>query len=156
MVHAAARAIYDAKDLDEIAPARLRRFFLRGREPRDGPYRVVPEIRDLVKFRHFDLRDPDWPLPGDFHVILCRNVPIYFAEDERGPCSTAWPRASGPAAGSRWATARSSPSAPACSASVAPSIFRRVVDAMNANPDPIRQADRRAGRRRQRRRSASG
>ena len=26
---------------------------------------------------------PIWPLPNDFHVIFCRNVSIYFAEDER-------------------------------------------------------------------------
>ena len=43
----------------------------------------MPEIRDLVKYRHLNLRDKIWPLPTDFHVILCRNVSIYFAEDER-------------------------------------------------------------------------
>ena len=59
------------------------RFFLRGHGPRAGSYRIVPEIRDLIKFRHLDLRNPIWPLPSDFHMIFCRNVSIYFAEDER-------------------------------------------------------------------------
>jgi chemotaxis protein methyltransferase CheR len=80
---AAARAIYNAREVQGVAPARLRRFFLLGRGPREGSYRVVPEIRDLVKFRHIDLRSGNWPVPNDFHVILCRNVSIYFPEDER-------------------------------------------------------------------------
>ena len=28
--------------------------------PREGSFRIVPEIRDLVKFRHLDLRNPIW------------------------------------------------------------------------------------------------
>lgn len=83
MLNAAARAIYTARDVQGVSPARLRRFFLLGKGPREGSYRVVPEIRDLVKFRHLDLRINPWPLPGDFHIIFCRNVSIYFAEDER-------------------------------------------------------------------------
>ena len=79
----AARAIYNARDVQGVTPARLRRFFLRGRGPRDGSFRIVPEIRDLVKFRHLDLRSANWPMPSDFHIIFCRNVSIYFAEEER-------------------------------------------------------------------------
>jgi chemotaxis protein methyltransferase CheR len=79
----AARAIYNTRDVQGVSPARLRRFFLRGHGPRAGSYRIVPEIRDLIKFRHLDLRNPTWPLPADFHMIFCRNVSIYFAEDER-------------------------------------------------------------------------
>ena len=83
VVKVAARAIYHDREVAGVSPARLRRYFLRGRGPRAGSYRVVPEIRDVVKFRHLDLRNPVWPLPNDFHAILCRNVSIYFAEDER-------------------------------------------------------------------------
>lgn len=83
VLKAAARAIYNENEVKGVAPARLRRFFLRGRGPRNGSFRVVPEIRDLIKFCHIDLRKPSWPLPTDFHIIFCRNVSIYFAEDER-------------------------------------------------------------------------
>jgi chemotaxis protein methyltransferase CheR len=83
VLKAAARAIYATRDVAGVSPARLRRFFLRGKGPRDGSFRIVPEVRDVVKLRHLDLRNPNWPLPNDFHVILCRNVSIYFAEDER-------------------------------------------------------------------------
>jgi chemotaxis protein methyltransferase CheR len=83
VLNAAARAIYKDSDVRGVTPPRLKRFFLRGHGPRAGSYRIVPEIRDLVKFRHLDLRNPIWALPGDFHIIFCRNVSIYFAEDER-------------------------------------------------------------------------
>ena len=83
VLKAAARAIYNARDVQGVTPARLRRFFLRGSGPRSGSFRIVPEIRDMVKFRHIDLRGGNWPMPTDFHVIFCRNVSIYFAEEER-------------------------------------------------------------------------
>jgi chemotaxis protein methyltransferase CheR len=83
MLKVAAGAIYTTRDVQGVSPARLRRFFLLGRGPREGSFRIVPEIRDLVKFRHLDLRNSVWALPNDYHVIFCRNVSIYFAEDER-------------------------------------------------------------------------
>jgi chemotaxis protein methyltransferase CheR len=83
MLKMAAGAIYTTRDVQGVSPARLRRFFLLGRGPREGSFRVVPEIRDLVKFRHLDLRNPVWSVPNDFPIIFCRNVSIYFAEDER-------------------------------------------------------------------------
>ena len=83
IIRGAARAIYEARDVDEIAPERLRRYFLRGRGGRLGSYRIAPEIRHLLTFHHFDLRAEEWPIPKDFDAILCRNVAIYFAEPDR-------------------------------------------------------------------------
>jgi chemotaxis protein methyltransferase CheR len=83
MLKLAAGAIYTTRDVQGVSQPRLRRFFLLGRGPRAGSFRVVPEIRDLVKFRHLDLRNPVWTVPNDFPIIFCRNVSIYFAEEER-------------------------------------------------------------------------
>ncbi len=83
MLKVAAGAVYSTRDVQGVSPTRLRRFFLVGRGPRAGSFRVVPEIRDLVKFRHIDLRNPSWPVPNDLPIIFCRNVSIYFAEEER-------------------------------------------------------------------------
>jgi len=83
MLKIAAGAIYTTRDVQGVSPPRLRRFFLLGRGPRQGSFRIVPEIRDLVRFRHLDLRNPVWPVPNDFPIVFCRNVSIYFAEDER-------------------------------------------------------------------------
>ncbi len=83
MLKVAAGAIYTSRDVQGVSPARLRRFFLLGKGPREGSFRIVPEVRDLVKFRHLDLRNTIWPVPADFHVIFCRNVSIYFSDEER-------------------------------------------------------------------------
>ncbi len=83
MLKAAAGAIYSTRDVQGVSPARLRRFFLLGRGPREGSFRVVPEIRDMVRFRHIDLRNPVWAVPSDLPMIFCRNVSIYFSEEER-------------------------------------------------------------------------
>jgi chemotaxis protein methyltransferase CheR len=85
MVRAAASATYEARELAEVGPERLRRFFLRGRGPRVGTYRLAPEVRRLVAFEHFDLRAAAWPVPEALDAILCRNVAIYFEEAERIP-----------------------------------------------------------------------
>jgi chemotaxis protein methyltransferase CheR len=85
MIRTAAAAIYDARDLADVPPERLRRFFLRGRGPRTGTVRVAPEVRRLVRFQQFDLRAPEWPVPAEFDAILCRNVLLYLDEPERVP-----------------------------------------------------------------------
>lgn len=51
-------------------------------EPYDGGYRLNSEVRRLVQFRGHNLLDPV-PPPGQFDLILCRNVLIYFDEPTR-------------------------------------------------------------------------
>jgi chemotaxis protein methyltransferase CheR len=45
-------------------------------------WRLNPEIRSAVHFKRFDLRQPATTL-GKFHIILCRNVLIYFDSDTK-------------------------------------------------------------------------
>lgn len=44
-----------------------------------GDVRVVKDVRDMVRFRKLNLLNP-WPIKGQFDVIFCRNVMIYFDE----------------------------------------------------------------------------
>ncbi len=48
----------------------------------EGRWEVRPELREGVELRSANLADPSWsaPLPPQ-HVVLCRNVLIYFGED---------------------------------------------------------------------------
>lgn len=45
-------------------------------------WEVLPEVRDMVRFQQANLVDPEWAkgLPPQ-HLILCRNVMIYFDDD---------------------------------------------------------------------------
>jgi two-component system chemotaxis response regulator CheB len=73
-----ARAVYQSIALEQI-PAPLRRHFLRGSGPTDGLMVPSKEIRERCRFETRDLNAP--PLGaahGTFHLVVCRNVLIYF------------------------------------------------------------------------------
>lgn len=60
------------------APPWLMEYFTR--EP-DGKYRIVPRIREMVRFVHLNLADPaeeSSTLTSGMDVIFCRNVMLYF------------------------------------------------------------------------------
>jgi chemotaxis methyl-accepting protein methylase len=76
---AAERAEFEPGDFADTPPELRRRYF-------EGPRASVlrAEVRRLVRFEPRDLLN-DAPPPGPFHLILCRNVLIYFdrASQER-------------------------------------------------------------------------
>ncbi len=74
----AAHGVYSMERLDKMAPERAKRFFLRGKGEQEGMARVRPELREMVTFRQLNLLADTWPLSGQFDVIFCRNVMIYF------------------------------------------------------------------------------
>lgn len=67
----ARRAEYQPHAFTEMAHATRTRWFT-------GPQRnrLRPQIRDMVRFKRFDLMKED--MPAGQHLILCRNVLIYF------------------------------------------------------------------------------
>jgi len=73
-----ANGVYGLERLEKMAPERARRFFLRGKGEQEGMVRVRPELRQMVSFEHLNLLAERWPLDGQFDVIFCRNVMIYF------------------------------------------------------------------------------
>lgn len=66
-------AIYDPQLLDTVPPALRARFF----QPVPAGVQVVDSLRRLVTFRELNLHGP-WPMRGQFSIIFCRNVVIYF------------------------------------------------------------------------------
>lgn len=86
MLERAVAAIY-ANDQLTTVPAELqRRYFLSSADPSvTGKSRVVPELRQKVRFRHLNLMDASYPMDKDVDLIFLRNVLIYFdpADKER-------------------------------------------------------------------------
>jgi chemotaxis methyl-accepting protein methylase len=68
---AAERGVYTAAAAREM-PSAMRETYLVGEPPQ-----VHEALRPLVRFRRHDLL-LEAPLPGPFHLIVCRNVLIYF------------------------------------------------------------------------------
>jgi chemotaxis protein methyltransferase CheR len=74
----AQRGVYTMERVEQIDPARLKRFFLRGTGANAGHARVRPEVARLVQYRTLNLTEERWDLPQRFDAVFCRNVMIYF------------------------------------------------------------------------------
>ena len=81
--------IYDRAALEGVPPAEFKRF-LRP-DGKAGNFGVVDEIRRLISFRELNLMG-QWPMAGQFDIIFCRNVVIYFDEATQAKI---WERFSG-------------------------------------------------------------
>jgi chemotaxis protein methyltransferase CheR len=65
-----------------IPPALLREHMLRGFDRCEGTFRARPELRALVSFRQHNLLDHPAAELGEFDLVMCRNVLIYFPRHE--------------------------------------------------------------------------
>ena len=61
-----------------LSDARRRSHFT----PEGEGFRIKDEIRAMVSFQKFNLLKPHAPM-GNFDIILCRNVAIYFTRNDR-------------------------------------------------------------------------
>jgi chemotaxis protein methyltransferase CheR len=76
-LESARRGVYKADRLSGVPRPVLTRYFQRGLNEWAGYFRVKPEVRRLIEFRHSNLLQGP-PQAGPFEVIFCRNVMIYF------------------------------------------------------------------------------
>lgn len=74
----AERGVYPWERVDKLSEQRLKRFFQKGTGDNAGQVRIRNELRSLVTFKPLNLLAPEWPVTGQFDVIFCRNVMIYF------------------------------------------------------------------------------
>lgn len=74
----AKQAVYP-QDMAKPVPPKLASRYLRRSRNRENPtIRLIPEIRQSVRFGRLNLMDTDYPLPTDMDVIFFRNILIYF------------------------------------------------------------------------------
>ncbi len=81
-VLAAARQGVYADQALAPAPVEARRRWFRPERDLDGPaelrWRATADLQRLIAFRELNLVAQPWPMKGEFDVIFCRNVMIYF------------------------------------------------------------------------------
>ncbi len=83
VIATAQRGRYASEAVAQTPPAMRKRFL-----EDDDSVVVADEARALVTFRELNLM-ADWPMRGQFDVIFCRNVAIYFDEQTQ---SRLWAR----------------------------------------------------------------
>ena len=71
--------IYDIQRIENLPVERKKRWFLK-RDAEPDLVRVKPSLKSLVTFNRLNLLE-NWPMKGEFDVIFCRNVVIYFNKD---------------------------------------------------------------------------
>ena len=70
----AREGIYSKDSISKLPDSYIKRYFVK---VSDNKYRVIPEIKDYVRFKTFNLMDPILE-KNRYHVIFLRNVMIYF------------------------------------------------------------------------------
>ncbi|MBF0257062.1 MAG: protein-glutamate O-methyltransferase [Gammaproteobacteria bacterium] len=78
----AARGVYAQDRVKGMSPARLKRWFLRGKGENAGLVRVKPTLQELIQFGQLNLMD-EWQMDEPLDVIFCRNVIIYFDKETK-------------------------------------------------------------------------
>ncbi len=71
-------AIYGEEAIAPIPAELKKKYLLRSRDETPRRYRVIPELRDHVRFRQLNLMDNDFGFREQMDIIFCRNVIIYF------------------------------------------------------------------------------
>ena len=73
----AKNGVYEAKEILNVPEDLKKKYFTKEGES----FKIAPEIKRCVNFKKADLlRDP---YPVDYHLIVCRNVMIYFTEEAK-------------------------------------------------------------------------
>lgn len=79
MLKIASRGAYPEESLSVLGRKRIDRYF--GElDASTGKRTVDSKIGNYIKFARLNLNGA-WPMTGQFNVIMCRNVAIYFSED---------------------------------------------------------------------------
>lgn len=76
----ARRGIYDQDKLSPLPPYWRLNYF---RPCGEGKYGVTEKIKKEVIYRKFNLMEKQFPFKKKFHCIFCRNVMMYFDEQNK-------------------------------------------------------------------------
>ncbi|MFN3267542.1 MAG: CheR family methyltransferase, partial [Deinococcales bacterium] len=68
-------ALYSEWSFRDTPPAWRERWF----EAHQDQWRLLPQVREKVRFETLNLMAETWGAASDFDLILCRNVTIYFS-----------------------------------------------------------------------------
>lgn len=67
--------VYHDEAMRHVPKELVKKYFIPVEEE---SYRVSDSIKELVKFKRINLISENYPFKGEFEIIFCRNVMIYF------------------------------------------------------------------------------
>lgn len=76
----ASRGVYQKDKINGVSDERFKKWFLKSGTDDSSEIKVNPKLRELITFKQLNLMG-DWPMKGQFDVLFCRNVVIYFNKD---------------------------------------------------------------------------
>jgi chemotaxis protein methyltransferase CheR len=76
-------ALWSIEKAKEIPQAYLKAYMLKGYGSQDGLMKAGPEIRAPIRFSRLNLSHETYPGIGQFDLVFCRNVLIYFDRDTK-------------------------------------------------------------------------
>lgn len=79
----AQNAVYRHDRIEPIAEPLRKKYLLRSKDPTKKLFRIVKPLRQKVSFSLFNLINDSYPGEQQFDMIFCRNVMIYFNEQDR-------------------------------------------------------------------------
>jgi chemotaxis protein methyltransferase CheR len=79
----ARRGEWAVEKAGEIPEQYRQRYMLRGVGQSIGRMRATNTLRNAVNFSRVNLNEPTYDVPGQFDLIFCRNVLIYFSPEGR-------------------------------------------------------------------------
>lgn len=71
-------AVYPEERVEPVSLPLKRKYLLRGKDRQSGLVRIVPELRNRIRFRRLNFMDDDFGMREPMDIIFCRNVVIYF------------------------------------------------------------------------------
>lgn len=74
VLQVAKAGVYSPKKVGDVPDTIRKKYFSK---LETGSYKINNRVRDMITYGRLNLQE-SWPLKGPFHVIMCRNVMIYF------------------------------------------------------------------------------
>jgi chemotaxis protein methyltransferase CheR len=78
MIKKAETAIYAEERVAPVDDRLKKKYLLKSKNDGAKTVRIVPELRSKVSFAKVNFMDDEYSLNGQFDIIFCRNVLIYF------------------------------------------------------------------------------
>ena len=78
VLEVAKAGIYREEQVVPVPPVFRERYLLRGKARQMGKVRIVPELRERIRFRRLNFMEGDFGMREPLDIVFCRNVIIYF------------------------------------------------------------------------------